>query len=209
MSTGMKGTAFYPSGNSPRTRDWSRPKESEKSETVKPTSDTEKLADLYLAQHERWKGEAEADERTKLEAQRQRRLQEQRKIDERHQLHLREQAEETRKRARGQWEMNERLIDSCLTKFSQPLTQAERDAVMQALLDGDSYTAERCEMLCAEAAAKKQQANEARIAEIKSLCDADEWERILRTIVRYRSHFTEAEIASGEAHRIVRNRFRS
>lgn len=152
---------------------------------------TQKLADLYLAEYEKRQAAYRADE--------------QRKVDEQHQRSLREAAEASRKRARGQFEMNERLIDDCLLRYSQLLTSEEKQAVMQDLLDGDSFTAERCEILCAEAAAQKQ----AGIDRVRSLCDDSEWQRILDTIARYRSHFTESEILDGTAHRVVYNRFRS
>ncbi len=70
MSTGMMGVGFFDTGHrTPRTRDWSRPPESEKS---RPKTATEIAADAFLAQKERWKREAEADERKKAEEWRQR-----------------------------------------------------------------------------------------------------------------------------------------
>jgi hypothetical protein len=100
---------------------------------------TERLADIYLAAHERREAEARAEE--------------QRKVDEWNAKRRREQREADRKRRQGEFAMTELLIEDTITRHG--LTPTEKSIVMQALLDGQ-YTADRAEILCAEIAANRQ-----------------------------------------------------
>lgn len=142
MSTGMKGTAFYPSGSSPRTRDWSRDNEVA---PAKPKSQQERLADWYLADHLRREQADRDEERRKEAADRAER-------ERRQQDNLRAQREAELTRRRAKCEMQDRLIDDCIRRYA--ITPAEKDIVTQALLDG-GYTPERAEILCAEIAARR------------------------------------------------------
>jgi hypothetical protein len=124
-NSGMKGTGFYDSGHSPRTRDWSRPPESE---TVKPKTATEIAADAFLAQHERWKREAEADERKKAEEWRQRQEAERKKHEE---LQQREQTQRDNKRREAEFVSAEFQITA---KFDQyGLSESERSNLEDAI----------------------------------------------------------------------------
>ncbi len=74
-NSGMAGCGTFDTGHrTPRTRDWSRPPESE---TVTPKSQTEILADIYLAAHDRRQAEARAEEAKKAAAEQAARLQRQ------------------------------------------------------------------------------------------------------------------------------------
>lgn len=114
MSTGMAGVGFFDTGHrTPRTRDWSRPPESEK---AKPKTATEIAADAFLAQKERWRHEAEDDERKKAEEQRRRHEDERKKREAEHQ--------------RVEAEKDKRVLDERRAQF---FSEMDRDAVMTDL----------------------------------------------------------------------------
>jgi hypothetical protein len=115
MSTGMMGVGFYDSGRSARTRDWSRPPESE---TVKPKSQTELLADIYLAAHERREAEERAEEQRKVEEQRRRQEA--------------ERVERDNKRRRIEFDNAEFLIAAMFDQYG--LSESERNSVDETLL---------------------------------------------------------------------------
>jgi len=124
---------------------------------------------------------------------------------------LRERAERDKVNKCAAFDSAEFQITAVFDQYQ--LDESERasieDAITQRQLWATPMKAvEFATVSAMEIAAKREQANQRRLAEVRSLCDDDEWERILSTIARYRHHFTEAEIASGEAHRIVHNRFR-
>jgi hypothetical protein len=126
MSTGTSGIGFYDSGRSPRTRDWSRPPESEKS---RPKTATEIAADAFLAQKERWKREAEADERKKAEEWRQRQEAARKKQEE---LQHREQVERDNKGRVAEFENAEFQIAAIFDQYG--LTESERSSVDEMLI---------------------------------------------------------------------------
>jgi hypothetical protein len=143
-NSGLAGVALYPTGSSPRTRDWSRDNEVA---PAKPrcVSEQERLADIYLAAHERRQQEARDEEQRKEAADRAER-------ERRRQDNLRAQREADLKRRRAECEMQDRLIDDCFQRYA--ITLAEKDIVTQALLDG-GYTPERAEILCGEIVARR------------------------------------------------------
>jgi hypothetical protein len=138
MSAGnsvMRGCSFYPSGNSPRTIDRSRPPESE---TVKPKSQTELLADMYLAAHERHEAEARAEEQRKADAEQAARLQRQQDA-----FRAQREAEQLRK----EQELNERRaalsnaefqIDGIFYQYG--LSPLEQSSVEDALTERQLWT---------------------------------------------------------------------
>jgi hypothetical protein len=126
MSTGMMGVGFYDSGRSARTRDWSRPPESE---TVKPKSQTELLADIYLAAHERREAEERAEEQRKVEEQRRRQEAERKKQEE---LQQRERVERDNKRRRIEFDNAEFQIAAMFDQYG--LSGSERTSVDETLL---------------------------------------------------------------------------
>jgi hypothetical protein len=132
-NSGMKGTAFYPSGHSPRTRDHSRPLESEK---AKPKTATEILADAYLAQHDRWKREAEANERKKAEEWQRRDEADRKKQEE---LRQREQVERDNKRRAAEFDSAEFQIIATFDQYG--LTKSERSSVEGAITQRRLWTA--------------------------------------------------------------------
>lgn len=203
MSTGMKGVDFYPSGQSQRTRDWSRPQESEKA--VKPETPEQRR-------------KREWDEGCQREAQRVQaaRAETLRREDAER---LRQKAEQDRKRKAEELQQRRLAYESAqfqiMAIFDQnQIGESERVAIEDKITQRDLWATpmtavEYATVQAMEIAAKREQANQKGIAEVRSLCDDSEWERILSTIARYRSHFTDAEIADGTAHRIVHNRFRN
>jgi hypothetical protein len=152
-------------------------------------TETQKLGDLYYADLLRREAADKAAEQRKIDAERAEQG--------------RKQAEAARQRARGQFEMTEALIDDCLVRHK--LTQAEKDAVTQDLLD-NGYSIERCEMLCGELTARKQQAAQQRIAKLRDLCSDEEWTQIENIFTKNRQHFSDAEVASGEAYQLIWDR---
>lgn len=126
MSTGTSGIGFYDSGRSARTRDWSRPPESE---TVKPKSETEIAADAFLAQKERWKHEAEADERKKAEEWQRQKEDERKKQEE---LQQRERVEHDNKRRRIEFDNAEFQIAAMFDQYG--LSESERTSVDEMLI---------------------------------------------------------------------------
>jgi hypothetical protein len=159
---------------------------------------TQKLADIYLAAHEKRQAEDRAEEQRKID-ERQRRENEQRA------KRLREQAEQDKANRRATFLMQESLIDSCLEKYSSSITPEEKDAVKQILLDTD-FTAECCEIECLKILAKKQQVTRERITKLRDRCLGSEWQQIEDTLARHRHDFSDAEVASGEAHELIYRR---
>lgn len=123
-NSGMKGTAFYPQGHSPRTRDHSAQSDSEKD----MRTPTQKLSDLYLAAHERRQAEDRAEEQRKIEEQR--RLQE---AEHKKQEAARRQQELQHRRAA--FELAEDLTEQMFAAAS--LTPSERSVVNNRLMDAD------------------------------------------------------------------------
>jgi uncharacterized protein with von Willebrand factor type A (vWA) domain len=153
MSSGMKGTAFYPSGSSPRTRDWSRPPESEK---TRPKTATEIAADAFLAQHERWKREEREDEQRKADAERAERLRRQQEAD-------RKRAAEDRKRRETEFENAELLIAGACDQYGltpDERTQIEDTITKRGLWSQPMAAVEFATMRAAEIAARKPKPKE-------------------------------------------------
>jgi len=111
----------------------------------------------------------------------------------------RKQADTDRKRRQAEFAMQEMLIEDTILRHG--LTPAEKDRVMQALLDAD-FTAEQCEIFCQEIVANRP--TPAKLAEVKAKCiDDTEWQRILDVIIKYRHQFSDESVADGTAHKLV------
>jgi hypothetical protein len=130
----MSGIGFYDAGRSPRTRDWSRPPESEKS---RPKTATEIAADAFLAQKERWKREAEADERKKAEEWQQRQEAERKKQEaERLKAEAEKKTKQELQQRRAAFYFAEQMTDQMFDEAG--LTPHERSVVNNRLIDADA-----------------------------------------------------------------------
>ena len=121
----MRGTAFYPSGNSPRTRDWSR----QEPDPAKPQKSAQrKLADQWEAYEQNWKDRIAREEAEKLTAQRRRQEDERKRHQE---LQQREQIERDKKRRQTEFASADFQITAIFDQHG--LSEGERSSIEDAI----------------------------------------------------------------------------
>jgi hypothetical protein len=133
----------------------------------------------------------------RIEAERKARLQQQAED-------IRRRAAEDRQQALARLDLLDSLIDAAMDRYG--LTPAERDRVNQILLDSGHVTEERAVIESIRIAAEKEQAGQAKLAEIRSLCTDDEWKRLQDVLLRQRHNFSDDDVQRGIAAEVIYDR---